>query len=140
MKALMRSVPCMKRLLSTTLTAAHAFASLCNALQNSFGANNCANAFALQKFAQPACTLEPTSITLKNAVASASHTSAKTDTTGMRMFAIASAHHPLLITALLTTTGTAKDAYADALLLTAAQPTSTQPTTLTFANANVLKT
>jgi len=77
------------------------------------------------------------------AVASANHTSAKRVTTGMSIFAIACAHHPLLISALLTTTGTAKSADADAVLLTAALGTSqatTQPTTLTFANANVLPT
>ena len=122
------------------LTAANAFVSLSTAMQASFGANNGAVAFAPQKFAQPACTSEPTSKTLTIAVASASHTSAKTDTTGMRMFAIASALHPLMISALKPTTGTVKTADADALLLIAVMQQITQPTTLTFAHANVLKT
>jgi len=74
-----------------------------------------------------------------NAVVSASHTSAKMATTGMRSSAIACAHHPQGTTVLKTSSGTAKTADADVLLKTAVV-LFTKLTILTCANANVLKT
>ena len=123
-----------------TLTAALAFAHLSHAQTLSSGVIIFANASAHQKFAQPTCTSEQTSTMQMNAVASASHTSVKKATTGMRSSAIASVHHPLVTTALKTTSGTAKTADADVHLKTALVWLFIKPTILTSANANVLKT
>jgi hypothetical protein len=106
------------------------------------GVKLCVNAFAHQKFAQPTCTSEPISMTHQNAVASASHTSALLAITGMRIFVIASVHHPqVIMNALLTTNGTAKTADADVLLLTAVLKLKlikkSTSTTLNSVNANV---